>query len=379
MTTADASRVGCVTASATSPGADLGYRARIARANAAGGVRGRTIDLVCSDSDGSAAQGLAAVQALVEQQQAFALLTNSPTWTSAMSDYANAHEVPTVGLPVDAGFCASRWVFGFHGCVVGDALPDSVPHAVLAGSPADAAFAAAGRDPEGAAVTVVGIDVPTVDSVLDRARRSFESRGATVRSVPAASVTTVDWAPIASGVLATSPDLVFAVLTPDGAAGLGAALRTAGYRGALVSTTYAPNLLAAQPGLASGLEGTYLFSSDVPLEEDSAWSRQLQADVQAAGSPPSAITLGTLQAYAQADLLLQMLEAAGPTLDTRSFDTAVNGSSFLYVASAAGGPGALAFPEGHFLLADCSAVVAVNGGKVVPAARYACSDSVVVR
>jgi hypothetical protein len=70
-----------------------------------------------------------------------------------------------------------------------------------------------------------------------------------------------------------------------------------------------------------------------------------------------------------------MLEAVGPDLDTATFDTTINGGGFRYEPTE-GGPGAVQFPEHHFLPTDCAAIVQIVDGAFEPVVPFACYESV---
>ena len=139
-------------------------------------------------------------------------------------------------------------------------------------------------------------------------------------------------------------------------------------------------MLAQSPPLAKTLEGAYVSSQVVPQEEQTDYIRQIEKDLAAIKAKNGTfITLGAGIAYAQAEMLVEQLLAVGRDLDTKTFDQKVNGGDFTFEPEESGGPGRVAFPQGHFLPADCAALLKIEDAKYVPVAPFRCYKSVRVR
>ena len=80
------------------------------------------------------------------------------------------------------------------------------------------------------------------------------------------------------------------------------------------------------------------------------------------------ISFGAALAYVEADLVVQMLEAVGPDLNTATFDQVANGGELRYTPLE-GGPGALHYPEDHFLPTDCAAIVKIENSAYTLSSR----------
>jgi hypothetical protein len=155
-------------------------------------------------------------------------------------------------------------------------------------------------------------------------------------------------------------------------------LTNAGYKGVTENfVTYTPTL-STTPDLAKALQGAVVNLQFEPVETGSSYIQKEQADLQANGSPP-AITIGVAQGYEQATLWVQMLQAAGQNLNTRTFDQAVNGGNFVSHAGHAGGAGDINWPNGHFIPVPCAAAVKVDNAKYVQALPYSCFSVVAAK
>ena len=193
--------------------------------------------------------------------------------------------------------------------------------------------------------------------------------------IPLVGVT--DFTPYVRPVVEAKPN---AILINIGLADLGkiiAAFRAAGYDGLITTPSgYQPGLLDVQPALGQALEGSSAVSYVTPIESDTPFNSQMLGDFKAAGVNTGQ---GSIFAYDQADMLVSMLEAAGPDLNTKTFDQAVNEADYVYSPSAAGGPAPLPYPAGHFTAADCAGAVQVSGGKYVVKGEYKCFSSIQTR
>jgi hypothetical protein len=143
---------------------------------------------------------------------------------------------------------------------------------------------------------------------------------------------------------------------------------------------YIPGLLDASKQLAQAIEGSYINTQIVPQEQQTDWVKQMETDLEASKAETGKfITFGGALGYAQANLWVAMLEAAGKDLNTTTFDQAMNVDGITVDTSSSGGIGTATFPAQHFLPTDCAAIVKVEGGKFVVAQDYDCYDSIPVK
>src|SRR5690606_16981695 len=98
-----------------------------------------------------------------------------------------------------------------------------------------------------------------------------------------------------------------------------------------------------------------------------------EADLEASDAEGgTTIQLGTSLGYEMASLIVQAVEAAGPDLDTRTFDEAVNGGEFVFRPGHPGGAGDIAFPNGHFIPNACAAMLGVESAAYTVALDFQC-------
>lgn len=376
----DSIKVGCVYDATSHPGFEDGVRARVERANQEGGIHGREIELLaCEDDGGDPQQNLSLVQELVEQDEVFGMFTLDATMGQAAFDYLNENEVPYTGWGFLPGYCGTRWGFGWNGCLAGQALADAVPHAVYQTSLSDAIISAADLEGDGLTVAVQGEDAASGELAEEQYVALFEEAGGeavyTETNMPTSGVT--DYTPFVQAVMQAQADLVVLSLNFTNTGGMAAGLRAAGYEGVVVNfTSYVPGLLESSPQLADALEGQYITTQVVPAEQETPYVTMIQDDLEASGAENGRfVTLPGEIGYAQANLLIGLLDAAGEDLNTQTFDQAVNGEGVTVEPGAEGGIGDLTYPEHHFLPTDCAAVVTVEDGAYTVAEEFRCYES----
>jgi len=286
-----------------------------------------------------------------------------------------------MGWGITPGFCGTRWGFGFNGCLIGPTLPDAVPHPAGAANLADAIIKASGLQPSQVKFGAQAGDDDTSHAGNEQYKEVFEARGAQVvyleATIPVPGPTT-DYTPFAQAVMKSGANIVFTSTAFQDVGGFSAALKAAGYTGVNQNfVAYVPGLLDSSPQLAAALDGTYVSTQIVPQESQSDYIKQVEQDLTAVKAAAGTyILFGTALAYVEADQMVQMLAAAGPDLNTKTFDQAVNGGNFKYQPKEAGGPGAMGWPEGHFLGNDCSAIMKVDGTKYDQIVPFQCYVSI---
>ena len=372
--------VGCVTEAQNFFGFEQGLQARFARANSAGGVNGRKINLLpCKDDSAGVQANVSAVQELVNQSNAFAVFSVSQYMLPGSTDFLIQNQVPFYGWGFLPGFCGNRWGQGFNGCLAGNSMPASAdPVRAIQGALSDAIIKAAGVQP-----SAVKLAVQADNSAAGRAGNPqyltlYKSRGAQVvysqTNFPASGAP-ADPTPYAQAIVAASPNIVM-ISTPFGDVGpLRGALTAAGYKGVSYDyTNYNPGLLQAEPQLAKVLEGEYINTQIVPQEQNTPFTQQVVTDLQASGQKPF-ITSGGEMGYIEAEQFIEEITAIGPQLDTKTWDQKINGGGFTAYANLQGGPGPMEFPAAHDIPADCAAIVQVKNSTYVLVTPFACYSS----
>ncbi len=381
--TATSVKVGCFGQLSQFTGLEDGIKARFARANAAGGVAGRTINLIpCQDDGSSTQQNLQLARQQVEQNQVFATMGVSAVMSGGTTDYLSSQQAPYFGWGFLPGFCGTRWGFGYNGCLISD--DTALAHGVLQANLADAMVKASGLQPSQvrAGFSAGDDDSGRIGNV--GYNKIYKQRNLQVvysqNNVPAPGPP-ADFSPFVNAILAANPNILLISTAFPSVAGMHAALTAAGYKGFAVNfTDYVPGLLDASPQLASALEGAYISSQIVPQEENTAWTQQESKDLIAVGAKTGGlITLGAAIGYAEAEMFVEQLTAVGKDLNTKTFDDTVNGGTFTFAPSEAGGPGVLQFPSGHQIPADCAAIMKVVNKKYTVNSPFTCFDSPVVR
>jgi branched-chain amino acid transport system substrate-binding protein len=371
--------VGCTYTATAFAGYAQGLAARFDSINKSGGINGRTINLLpCKDDASTAQTNLQQVQQLVQQSNAFAVFSASQAILPGSTDFLSSNQVPYYGWGFLPGFCGQRWGFGWDGCLEGNAAtPQQVSHAAIQGNLADAIIKASGLPASQVKVAVQSENSAAGKVGSAQYQTLFTQRGAQVVYNETNFPTTagVDVTPYVQAMLAAKPNIV-EISTPFNDVGpIVAGLRAGGYTGISFDfTNYIPGLLASSAQLAQVLQGEYVNTQVVPQEENTPWVQQEVADLQASGQKPF-VTLGGAIGYAEAELFVEQLQAVGKTLDTKTFDTTVNGGSFTSFDKITGGPGVLKWPAAHDLGADCAAVLKISGTSYTVVVPFACYQS----
>jgi ABC-type branched-subunit amino acid transport system substrate-binding protein len=372
--TATAVRIGVVGTTAVFGGMGDGTAARVGRANSAGGVGGRQLEIVERiDDGGDPAANLDALRQLVEDDQVFAVVVVSSGFGPESAAYLEAQGVPFVGWGITGAFCAPAiFGIGFSGCLNGFALgvPDAAPNPAF----------------DGPLRTIAGDDatmvlVTSADTAGDAAAVEIEELwgdqlAATVRVDPANPDDTVGSA-VLDELTAATADLVLVRAGTATTRLVNRTLRDAAYTGIVVDdVSYVPGLLA-DATVAADLEGAYVLAPVPPQEDLAAATQQVAADlaaVGAAGADPATyqLSLGNSLGYWSTDLLVAALGAVGPELDTARWVEVVGGEGFTYDPDLAGGPCSAAGADLDDTPAGGAAVLRVSGGVYVAAVAWAC-------
>jgi branched-chain amino acid transport system substrate-binding protein len=381
--TATSVKVGCFGQVSQFTGLEDGIKARFARANAAGGVAGRMINVgSCLDDASSTQQNLQLARQLVEQNQVFATLGVSANMLSGTTDYLSTNQVPFFGWGFLPGFCGTRWGFGYNGCLISD--DPSLAHGVLQANLADAMVKASGLQPSQVKAGFSAGDDDSGKIGNMGYNEIYKQRGLSIvysqANVPVPGPP-ADFSPFVNAILAANPNILLISTAFPSVAGMHAALTAAGYKGFAVNfVDYVPGLLGASPQLADALEGAYISTQIVPQEENTAWTQQESKDLLAVDpAGKGLITLGAAIGYAEAEMFVEQLQAIGPNLNTKTFDDTVNGGTFTFAPPLAGGPGILQFPSGHQIPADCAAIMKVVNKQYTVNLPFTCYDSPIVR
>jgi branched-chain amino acid transport system substrate-binding protein len=372
---------GCVYQGAFYPGFDVGIKAKFAAVNKAGGVNGRQLKLLqCQDDNGDANATLTDTRQLVQQSNVFGMLYNTVGALPATTDFLGTNEVPFTGWGTLAGWCGTRWGFGYNGCLAAGAAPGIVPTVYYNTALVELPEKLGNLTAANTRAAIIGNDNAASKAGNAQFDTLFKLQGANVvynqATLPATGV--ADYSPFAQAMLANNPNVIVFDCTFGNIGGLLSALTNAGYKGVTENfVTYTPTL-SSTPDLAKALQGAIVNLQFEPQETNSDYIKKEQADLAANGSP-TGVTIGVAQGYENANLWVQMLQAAGKDLNTKTFDQAVNGGNFVSHAGHAGGAGDMTWPNAHFIPTPCAAAVKVDQGKYVQALPYSCFNAVAAK
>ncbi len=349
-------------------GIDTGFKARIARFNSQGGLGGRKIQFVGVLNDGDNLNAdLSNAQTLVLKDHVFAVAPIADEVLSPSSvQLFTQNSTPYIGWGLSPAFCSNNWGFPLAGCESTAQYQNTL-----------ALFQAAraiGKPIKGLRIAVIGTDNAGGKAGTAGIVATNKIVGATVvygqASVPQNGTT--DFSPYVQAIMAGHPDMVELVVTFTAAVGLTAALRRAGYTGALWNpTAYVPGLFAAQPQLAQALTGSLVVANFPPAEEGSPAASQVQSDLKAIGAPTN-FGLGEAVGWWSAEELIQELQATaakGPVTQA-NFEKVINAG--WTIKPLAGGIAQLTFPRDHIKSTGCYGTLVAQGAHYVVKSPYAC-------
>ncbi len=353
--------VGGILGDATAKGADIGAQARFARANARGGVGGRTIEFRgAAGVDDPAAGGFDAHVAQLNGE-VFAFVP-------ALGDQVNAASLARNRLPffgvADPTWAGNRFGFSFVG-VSGAAGATTVSPAWGLQLPALLGTA------RGLRIAILVDDDPAGTVHADATRRALRQSGFAVDPpirVSTASTPAPDLASIASTLAAGNPAGVVVLTSPAVAIGVGRALTTAGYAGtvAVGESLYVPST----PGLASGLSVLVPYA---PVEARTAATKRIVADVDAF-APDTAVTPAVAAGSWSADLFLGILAKVGRRLTLDRFLAVANGGGFRYEVP--GTIGRSTWPAMHSQAVPCGALLQSDATRYLVTGPFACGTPI---
>ncbi len=352
--------------------AELGAKARFARANAEGGVHGRTIDFLGAEDDGQdAAKGDAAAKKLVQKDQVFALVpVHAPNFGGAA--FLEREGVPWFGWATGPQWCGTRTGFGYNGCLA--PKPGAGSQTWWGRQMADLLGGAEGKS----------VYVQTSDSSGSKyggttISQSFTAAGfelAGVNSGLPGAAPPPDWLPYVHKIMTSDdggpPDVVVSVIAGTKFnVGLYSALKRAGYQGVLTDATSYDAAILKDPASARALEGVIAAPMFEPFESDAPEIARLRADVEKV-APGATLTQHLAIGYWAADIFLDLLAKTGQDLTRERFLATANGS-YAYDNP---GFGRIRYPKDHTEPNGCGALVKLEGGAFQVVRSMKCFDNV---
>jgi len=299
--------------------ADDGFNARIKAQNAAGGVNGRKINPVIVDDSG-AQNNLQAAKSLVENDDVFAVVNNSP-FAFLSFRYLLDNGVPMVGGGYDGNEYGQPGndklisILGNIGTTYGaQYTPGFVQLMKKAGATkvgtvsygSSASSTAAAKNLQKYSVPAAGLDPAYTNTTVEFG--------------------TTDVGPLVLGMKNAGVDATYLplVLSSNLAIIQNAAQNNLKFKLAVLATGYGQSLLDEPASKTIGPEA--LFATIwAPVELKTAATKKFQADVKKYGGYDGVPDFGVYTGYLTADLLIKGLEAAGKNVTRDGFISATKG------------------------------------------------------
>ena len=344
--------------------ARVGVAARVKEANDAGGVHGRTIEVIEAENDNNEpTKGQEITQRLVEQEEVFALL---PVLAGQFGggDYIVENDIPTFGWGTHPAFCGNTIAFGFTGCVTN---PNLEVGSNALGTVLEEHFGTTDMK-----VEFIGEDNDSGRGGLALLTASVADRGFEVvledSSLPAPPDVIGDPSPFVTKILDADPDIVYLIATLSGTT-LAAALQNAGFDGTIITPSYSPLLLGAP-----GYDGVFVntqFSMDPEVPANAAMLEAVKAV-----APEQKLNLAVSAGYWVTDMFIKALEETGEDLTVETFLATLNGGDFTFEVEDVVGPST--WPLKHDEPVPCAAMVEVKGTEFVPIVPLTCGETITV-
>jgi branched-chain amino acid transport system substrate-binding protein len=365
-------------------GGCAGTKARFARADRQGGVRGYKINyLGCSDDGGSAQTADQLIHKAVQQQNAFAIVPLSSVVSSAADgEFLNASHELYFGTGLTPTYCGWNTApFAFSsmesvGCTVNSNKQFLSSFTI---SIYNSYKAQKNVKPSSIKWALVSSNLPNDHAISNAQAAIAKTLGNKVTynawPEPApGSPPVTDWGPVAEQIIQSGANAVELELVGQPAFELMGALKANGYQGDIEGVGFnAPGVLSVA-SLRSVVDGT--------LGEDS-WTgstvypspqmTQVQKDLTAIRSRLSPDNFPVLWGYQAADFFLQALAKTTGTLTEEKVANLINGG-FTYTGyGTATGPSV--WPQGHVTQSNFAGMELVNGKTgttkaVIPLKQY---------
>lgn len=346
--------------------ASTGVEARIAEANDAGGVHGRTIEFVGAEDDGNeATKSKDIVTSLVEKDKVFALL---PVMSGGFggADYIEEHQVPTFGWGINPAFCEGTVAFGITGCVTNpslkvgsNALGTALKDMFKGDTDKSISFLAEDNDAGKGGLVLLQASVKDVGFTVPYAEASL----------PAPPQQPGDVSPFVKALMTSdkgkAPDLIYLQATLSGTA-IANGLQQAGYKGMIITPSYSPLLLGVP-----GYDDIYI-NTQLGMDPSIPANAKMMKAVHKI-RPDAKMSLALIAGYYSADMFITALEKTGKDLTVESFLATMNGG-FTY--SVDGVLGKSTWPANHTKPVPCSVMTKVENKEFDFIQKLACGSNI---
>lgn len=355
-------------------GIDTGFQARVARFNAAGGVDGRTIKFLGVLNDGdNPTTDLSNAQTLVLKDHVFAVAPISSEVLSAGSTTLfTQNTTPYLGWGDTPALCGNDYGFPIAGCEASAQYQSNANY--------KQAVSAIGLQAKGLKAAVIGTNNAGGKNGTLGVAAVVAKSGSTVTyaqaSIPQSGTT--DYTPYVQALMAGNPSIILMVVNFNTTIGLTAALRQAGYKGAIWNPdAYVPGLLTSQPQLAQVLDGSLVVAQFPPAEDKTPAVTQLQSDLKAIGASTD-YSLGESIGWWSAEEFIQQLQAtaAKGAVTQANFEKVINAG--WTIKPITGGITDASFPTDHTKPGGCFGTLVVSGKQYVQKVPYSCDPNATV-
>ena len=343
-----------------------GAKARLERANAEGGVHGRTITMVAEEDDGlESSRSIDAARRLAQNEQVFAVvpaISQVPSYADVLCEEV----VPYFGWGFTPAYCNNSLGFGFNGC--------QVPTIGEYPSSAKVTFQPLLGDTD-KTIVLVGNETESARRGIENIAGAMEEAGfdivAEMPVLPADQPIT-DPTPYVQEIMTANdgepPAAVWYIADFSNTSTMTQAVAGAGYQGLQFNSVgYDPRLKEADM-----FEGTYVYLQWLPFEEsDHPFVAQMIEDLEEY-APDAPHSLPTAAGYLAADMFVEALEATGPDLTVDSFLETLNGGDFTYDPE--GMFGGSHWPINHVIATPCGTIVKLEDHEYSLAVPLSCAD-----
>ena len=337
-----------------------GFEARIKKQNAQGGVNGRKIVYETAD-DGSSAANLTAAKDLVENQDVFAVVNQSP-FAFLTFRYLLEQGVPMIGAGTDGTYYQQKGnenilSSGGNGVLFGDVIYDTAAKMMKqagAKKVAALAYGAASSSVASAkafmnyAVPGVGLDPAYTNTALD-----FGSP---------------DVSPAVLGMKNAGVDAVYLPMAAATNIAVVQGLQQNGVemKASLLATGYGQDFLDS-PAAKDFPESAFFLDGYKPVELKTAETKKFQADLKKYAGFTGVPDFGVYNGYILADLLIKGLENAGKNLTRQGLVDGVHEIGKYDQAGLGCQPVDVSLEgRGHASKTSCGWFLQVKNGKFVP-------------
>jgi len=366
--TATTITVGGLGTSALYADAAVGAKARFDRANASGGVHGRTIDFQGITDDGGTSATDKAAAAKLATSDIFAVVPAVASDLAGAADLVNS-QMPYFGWALSSDFCGNGFGFGYSGCIAASGLTTD-----MWGKAVKQGFAS--PNPLGDTAAVLTDNSPAGQYTLRAVGSGLKAAGLKVTTAKAVLPVPPggDYAAALEDVLVSNggkaPRAIFVVGSYSNVTGVQQALRDGGYLGTFT------NLVQYDPNLVAQASGASVFLQTAPTEAAANYPamKQLVADV-AKTAPDQPVNQSVIAGYLSADLFLAAVQKAGKDLTVGKLLSAAN-KNFTYELPGVAGP--TRFPGAHASPTPCGSLVRSDGIAFQIVAAYSCGKVVKV-